>query len=265
MERLICLLPKIQQKSWEEMSDQYSSSLWDVYPSTQVCGVGENDTIIVDGLKGAMIQWSKFPTLDLLNKMTLLRIIILLVVGYVPLFLLCFGIAKAATAAINHGIAEKAASQDAKISAALLILWLGISILMPMAYKSLYKGKLWNVEPGLFGVEGYVPLEDLEEKLFGLRLHRLQWSTNGSPLSRHQVRRGYEAGCEEYRSDEIIDEGFSSRAELGKSIHTYPIEGIDPLSKCSRCEWGNGVSCDAHPTPASASVMENSRYGDLKV
>ncbi|XXH00858.1 hypothetical protein Hte_007209 [Hypoxylon texense] len=55
MKRLICLLPQ-REEPWEQMSDQYNASLWDIYPSAQICGVGENDTTVVDGLQGAMIQ-----------------------------------------------------------------------------------------------------------------------------------------------------------------------------------------------------------------
>ncbi|KAI0166765.1 hypothetical protein GGR52DRAFT_555444 [Hypoxylon sp. FL1284] len=253
MERLICLQPKSPQDPWASMSDQYNASLWDIYPSTQVCGVGENDTVIVDGFKGAIIQWSKFPALGLFNRMTLGRILVMHFVGFVAPFVLIIGIALAAN------------QVPGPWTAIFIIGWLAISISLPLWYKYLFGGKLWNVEPGLFGVEGYVPLQDLEEKLFGLGLHRLQWSTNGSPLSRHRVRRGFEAGCEEYRSEEIVDEGFSPRAELGRSIHTYPIEGVDPLSKCVKCEWGNSVDCDAHQTSASADTMANSRYGEMKL
>jgi hypothetical protein len=44
MERLICLLPETPEQNWELMTDQYKASLWDIYPDTQVCGIGENGT-----------------------------------------------------------------------------------------------------------------------------------------------------------------------------------------------------------------------------
>ncbi|XXH00857.1 Ribosomal lysine N-methyltransferase 4 [Hypoxylon texense] len=135
-----------------------------------------------------------------------------------------------------------------------------------VCYRRLYGGKLYYVEPCLFGVEGYVPLEALEaleEKLSGLRLGRLQRSTNGSPLSRNRVRHGYEAACEELRADGIVDHDYSSRAELEKAILTYPLEGIDPLEKRSKC--GPDGTCVAHPTAASANAMTNSRFGDMKL
>ncbi|KAI1773003.1 hypothetical protein F4818DRAFT_424588 [Hypoxylon cercidicola] len=252
MERLICLFPRNRQEPWERMSDQYNASLWDIYPSTQVCGVGENDTIIVDGFQGAMIQWSKFHTLATFNRMTLGRTILLLIVSFLPFMFLLLALAEAFAQAVG-------------VAVVVFILWLIMSMLLPLCYPRLYNGKLHYVEPCLFGVEGYVPLEELEEKLFGLRLNRLQWSTNGSPLSRHRVLHGYEAGCEELRSNDIVDRGFSSRAELGKLIHTYPVEGIDPLSKCDKCEWGNPLACDAHPTSTSVHAMGNSRFGDMKL
>jgi hypothetical protein len=50
----------------------------------------------------------------------------------------------------------------------------------------------------LFGVEGYVPLLEIEEMLFGLRLGRLRWSPHGSPLSRHRYRKAYRERTNEY-------------------------------------------------------------------
>lgn len=49
LERVICTLPKGPCQQWHEMGDVYGCSLWDIYPTCQVAGVGEYDTIIIDG------------------------------------------------------------------------------------------------------------------------------------------------------------------------------------------------------------------------
>src|SRR5271156_5919392 len=50
-----------------------------------------------------------------------------------------------------------------------------------------YRGKFWGTQAWFFGIEGYVPVETIEEILFGINQGRLKWSSNGSMLSQHRV------------------------------------------------------------------------------
>ena len=34
---------------WHSLHDHRGTSLWDIYPKTQVCGIGENDSVTLDG------------------------------------------------------------------------------------------------------------------------------------------------------------------------------------------------------------------------
>ena len=50
LERLICLLPNNTKEPWHSFSDKWNASLWDIYPKRQVCGIGENNTILIDSV-----------------------------------------------------------------------------------------------------------------------------------------------------------------------------------------------------------------------
>ena len=56
LERLVCVQPKEPDQPWLHTDDAWGVQLWDIYPKIQVAGVGENDTVILDGAHGASIR-----------------------------------------------------------------------------------------------------------------------------------------------------------------------------------------------------------------
>jgi hypothetical protein len=60
LERLMCILPESPAQHWSSVSDAYGVNVWDIYPTCQIAGVCDNDTILVDGAFGATIHWDKF-------------------------------------------------------------------------------------------------------------------------------------------------------------------------------------------------------------
>jgi hypothetical protein len=117
----------------------------------------------------------------------------------------------------------------------------------------------------LFGIEGYLPLPEIEEKIFGAKMGRLKWSPYGSPLSRHQYRKRYrehfqdvEAGARQPLLDRAVN-------DLHDPVYGYPVEAVDPCSPCDNC-------INSPPTPrckhfgySSAEEKSRSPYGSLKV
>ena len=227
------------------MTDKYRSTLWDIYPDTQVCGIGENDTIIVDGFKGAMIQWSMFSAVHTTKRMTLKRKFLIYTTMFAPLFLI-------------FGAVLIPASRIAGI--VLLVLSAAILFATPVYVPSLYTGKLSSVEPCLFGIEGYVPLPVIEETLFGGRMNRMSWSPYGSPLSRHKHKKRYRE-----RRHESDLEGGANQPLL--DVYTYPVEAIDPCSPCVPCIGGQQPRTCTHEHETFQSVDEKSRspYGSMRV
>ena len=237
------------------MTDQYRASLWDIYPDTQICGVGENDTVIIDGARAAQIQWSMFSPVRTQTNLTGKRWAFLQMVTWSPQ-LLIIGISLCATRATS----------GAGIPILILVL---VLLVLPSPYYiwSLYGGKLWQVEPCLFGIEGYVPIQAIEENLFGLHLGRLRWSTWGSPLSRHREGMAMSERSVSYTQagDETAPLLPQPQSAAIGSVTTYPVEGVDPTEPCARCAGTDAAYCSFHPTVASLQAQSRSAMGQLKV
>jgi len=60
LERYICTLPTSLTQRWHDMTDAYGSQLWDIAPTCQVAAICDDDTVVVDGVKGATIRWKSF-------------------------------------------------------------------------------------------------------------------------------------------------------------------------------------------------------------
>ena len=73
LERLIFLLPKNPYEGWRSLHDHWGALLWDIYPKTQICGIGENDSIILDGARAASIRLDAFKPVNLRGNETLIR------------------------------------------------------------------------------------------------------------------------------------------------------------------------------------------------
>lgn len=77
---------------------------------------------------------------------------------------------------------------------------LGFAVMLsfPILTCSIYRGKVWDAQPLLFGVEACMTLLDLELNMFGSYDGMLKWSSSGSKLSRHtaETGEGLERFCE---------------------------------------------------------------------
>ena len=193
LERLVCLLPHSPYDSWNSLHDHWNASLWDIYPKTQVCGIGENDSVILDGARAANIRWKSFSRVILRGNVTMKRKIARISLSFLGPLLIMGIIVAVFLALISSG--ESSASPYGAIIFALIS---PIILLSPLLVKILYLGKVWSAQPWFFGVEGYMSLPDLERHLFGADLGRLSWSATGSSLSRHKVEdsREFEDYCQ---------------------------------------------------------------------
>ncbi|KAH7120254.1 hypothetical protein B0J13DRAFT_567684 [Dactylonectria estremocensis] len=248
MERLICLLPNDPSENWELMTDQYRCSLWDIQPDTQVCGVGENDSVIISGAKGALIEWDMFSPVQTLQRQTIKRMVILTIIIYSPvMFYTGIGLV---------------ASGDKTTGGILLAIAL-IFFMLPSPYYiwKLVGGKIHASEPCLFGFEGYVPIGIVEERIFGMCLNRLQWSPYGSPLSRHIQGAPINERFIQYSEDSASEPQLLPK-QVGV-IETYPVIPIDPTSGCAHC--AGRTECTNHETVASIREKGLSNMGRQKV
>lgn len=180
LERLICTLPLNPCQPWYNMSDQWHALLWDIKPTTQVCGIGDRDTVIIDGAFAASIRWKSFaPVANLIRE------------SWKRLFFRYIFCSTALLFTIAVGLIAGGRSSDSHAMIGLGLLILGISLafilLSPWFIQILYAGKIWATQAWFFGFEGYLDIETIENNIFGTKKGRLKWSTTGSPLSRHSM------------------------------------------------------------------------------
>lgn len=183
MERMICLLPKHLNNDWWSLDDAWDVELWDIYPKTQICGIGDNDTVILDGARGAAIRWDKFiPVLTLGQESMrhrLARWILRIVPG--PFIVLVIF-----TIVITSSFNQNRDWTFLKVLTGLVGIF---PLLCPHLTRLIYCTKVHESQPLFFGIEGYLDIYNLELLVFGSFEGRLGWSTAGSPLSRHELDR----------------------------------------------------------------------------
>lgn len=191
LERLICILPRTTNQPWYDMDDQWGVSLWDIKPTTQVCGIADNDTVMIDGGYAAAIRWKAFAHVANATRDSWRRFFFRYAFRSTSyLFFLGIGLLSTGTAqrrtedeeGYNH------ASSDIYIGigAFFLVIALIFVLLSPYIIRVLYTGKIWGVQAWFFGFEGYMDIGTIEQHIFGADMGHLKWSTNGSPLSLHE-------------------------------------------------------------------------------
>ena len=179
LERLICVLPKTPSQPWYHMDDQWDVSLWDILPSTQVCGIADNDTVLIDGGYAAAIRWKAFAPVASLKRDSWGRFFFRYFFRSISYwFFLGIGLIAAGGSGGNALVA---------VGAIFLTIALLIVLASPYIIRKLYSGKLWGTQAWFFGFEGYMDIETIERHIFGADMGHLKWSTNGSPLSVHSA------------------------------------------------------------------------------
>lgn len=185
IERLICLLPRSLDggdldRPWYDINDFWDSNLWDIEPHCQVVGLGGENTVILSGAFGAPIHWECFEPVSLFMRNTLKRWVGKVIIRTSPLFVI-----------IGVSLLAVSRSKGGDLLAITIFGWIfiGLYILLSLASPyfiySLYCGKTWAAQPWLFGFEGHMRIDQIEELIFGINLGRLRWSPYSSDLSQH--------------------------------------------------------------------------------
>lgn len=192
LERLLCILPKTPSQPWYEMEDQWGVSLWDVIPSTQVCAIAEDDTVIIDGGYAASIRWKAFAPVANVVRESWRRFFFRYAFRSTS-YLFLAGIALLANGVslqnAENAYGESTAGGQTYIAlgAIFLVVALCFILFAPYIIRVLYTGKIWGTQAWFFGFEGYMDISTIEQHIFGADMGHLKWSTNGSPLSVHAL------------------------------------------------------------------------------
>lgn len=165
LERLICMLPKHPDQPWHSMDDAYNAKLWDILPQdVGIAGVGEDDSIILDGCRAANVRWKSFTPVAHTRRDSWKRF---LAKGMLRLSGIIF-IAACVLVAIP-GLTNT-------IGVVLLLHSLVVMGLSPWLLRLLFLGKFWEQQCWFFGFEGYMDLDTIETQIFGGRLGRMKWT-----------------------------------------------------------------------------------------
>jgi hypothetical protein len=250
LERQLCLLPPHQadlrggagqQLPWHQMGDVYGAAAWDVVPQVQVAAICSNDTVVLDGAKGASIRWKSFYPVGhtrLVSWRRWLATWLMYLNGYTVLIaalLINSGIPPS-TSSPYDGSSEGFSSFDALrarqfssywnplaaygigstsnlgAGVVLLLVGLGMFFRTPALIRTILGGKFRDVQPELFAVEGYMSAATAEKGIFGIAAGRMAWSTNGSPLCRSYLNpEGELVGV-----DPSLDSEVKRKIELAK-------------------------------------------------
>ena len=174
LERLICMLPEESERSWSTTTDKYSARLHDIEPWIQVSGLGDDDTVIIDGARAARVRWEGFETVYSERRKTWGR-------AFAKFFLRISGLMMLIGILLVHFIPLLPA-----IGAPFLLYGIMLILLSPWLLRLMYSGKFWRTQAMFFGFEGYMPLHEIEKRIFGARLGRMKWAPYSSPISRHR-------------------------------------------------------------------------------
>lgn len=185
LERLICVLPKTPNQPWHSMDDAYGAKLWEFLPEgVEISGIGHDDTVILDGCRAANVRWKSFTPVANTRRESWGRWIaeMLLRLGGLTFAIGIVLVSIPSVQSLNgQGLSS---TQGAGVF--LIIYSIFLMFLSPWLLRLLYLGKFWGQQCWLFGFEGYMSIETIEEQIFGGRFGRLRWSAHASPLSRHE-------------------------------------------------------------------------------
>jgi hypothetical protein len=207
LERLICTLPKDHTASWLSMDDAWDSSLWDIYPSCQVAGIGPGDTVILDGAFGAAIRWKAFAPVAYIRQDSWSRFGARVILHGAPLYFI-----------VGAVLASFPGSYKG-VGIVILVFALLVILASPYLTRIIYSGKLWGTQAGFQGFEGYMDLATIESHIFGAYMGRFKWSTAGSPLCSHRMN----------QFGECVGVDPMTREDVRKMAETAKIGGVDAL------------------------------------
>lgn len=145
LERLISTLPKDPGQHWSCMDDAWDAKLWDIYPTCQIAGIGADDTVVVDGLRGANVRWKSFEVVRAMVRANWTRTLALFLQHSAPLFFyISIGLLAAGNAVRS---ANKSLGDTYTLIGVIFIIYSLIAIIgAPYFVKLLYGGKFWQVQ-----------------------------------------------------------------------------------------------------------------------
>ncbi|KAI9147569.1 hypothetical protein HJFPF1_12595 [Paramyrothecium foliicola] len=176
----------------------------------------DDDVVILDGCHAATIYWDKFRPVWYSRQKSLPRSLLkyCLRLNFIPFII---GIV---LAALGQPRPRTMFPTDNSAMAGVGALFLIYSILVymagPLIIRVVYGGKFWETQPWFFGFEGYLPIDEIESKIFGVSRGRLMWSPYASsPLSHHTIKDNRwvvpRDPCDDRATAKLVDDATHAR------------------------------------------------------
>ena len=178
LERMTCVLPSKDNdhSGWLTTNDFFGINLWDIEPRCQVAGICNDDAIIIDGCHGIAIDWETIPQIDFKTGKTTIKKLVLFVLwsscSFYLAFFLVMSLFYLTFLAIYVGNIP-----DDLLNAIIHVFWflfnimtsfyLSLSFIAPFCLRWIYSGPLEEISPHLIGIEGSMPINQLERLVFG--------------------------------------------------------------------------------------------------
>ena len=194
LERIACILPSMDNdfSGWFSTNDSFGANLWDIEPLCQVAGVCDDEAIIVDGCHTISISWDSLPRVWFSTSKTTTQKVILYALMTAQLwagaFLGCVLPLFAIGVVFNVHPARSPPSFILYIYMLIrgitLNMYLTLSFIAPFCIRYIYSGQILQIQPYLIGIEGTMPIEQLERLAFGTSTKpgRLEYTASSGTL-----------------------------------------------------------------------------------
>ena len=165
--------------------DQYCTHLWDVEPRCEVVGVGEEpDTVILNECRAVPIRWKRFPRMKYKRHEGMKKLFAELAVRS-GAFWIVTGYSLAFTYA-PFFIAGPVSYKLYIYLVGIIIIFIGVGLLLaclaPHAVRRLFGGEVLESAPHLVGLEGTLPIDQLEKMIFGNSQGRVTYEPSSTPF-----------------------------------------------------------------------------------
>ncbi|KAK2616521.1 hypothetical protein QQS21_000564 [Conoideocrella luteorostrata] len=183
LSRLICLLPQEENGPWFHTSDTWGAKISDVRPSGQITKVMGGDTILVDGMYGANIQWDGFGASatsgEIASGWAWNTLLMLMIFSGMASIIVVIQVLVLKTVS-DHG-----QRNPALIPAQILVsLIFGLPIIAALLLPALYLKSRQNtqnpIKAHLIGIEGHVDAATIERHLWGHNHNRFTSTSTGA-------------------------------------------------------------------------------------
>jgi hypothetical protein len=224
LERLVCLWPSHPTaKQLEDVArcdnkvassgmilrniadrDQYSVHLWDIQPTCNVVGIGEEQytpTVILDRCRGIPIRWKNFPRVKYVKDLNGFRATISQQAVYAGAWFLLTGFGLfSSLISLEFSLMDSPNSINLSRYLLGVALFVGcawvISWFSPWAVRQLCNSGATGVSCHLVGFEGTMSLREIEKIIYGNFNHRLAYAPSSTIFSKNLRNKKTREGIE---------------------------------------------------------------------